>query len=68
MSFIFQRPSKLPEAKRFDVPPDSNVEKSAKKIILLDDLAHGGCARSTSGSRNRAVLPKRHDNGFFLRS
>ena len=25
-------------------------------------LAYGGCTRSTSGSENRAVLPKRHDN------
>ena len=28
-------------------------------------LAYGGCARSTSGSQNLAVLPKRHDNNFF---
>ena len=31
-------------------------------------LAYGGCARSTSGSQNLAVLPKRHDNNFFPHS
>ena len=31
-------------------------------------LAYGGCARSTSGSQNLAVLPKRHDNCLILRS
>ena len=28
-------------------------------------LAYGGCARSTRGSRNLAVLPKRHNNSLF---
>ena len=27
-----------------------------------DDLAYGGCARSTSGSQNGSVLPKRHNS------
>ena len=31
-------------------------------------LAYGGCARSTSGSQNLAVLPKRHDNSLFPHS
>ena len=31
-------------------------------------LAYGGCARSTSGSQNLAVLPKRHNNNFFPHS
>ena len=31
-------------------------------------LAYCGCARSTSGNQNRAVLPKRHDNSLFHRS
>ena len=31
-------------------------------------LAYGDCARSTSGSQNLGVLPKRHDNSHILRS
>ena len=36
-------------------------------FLLKTHLAYGGWARSTSGSQNLAVLPKRHDNSLFLR-
>ena len=56
-----------PVIKRFVIPLDSKIEKQLRKDDLLD--AYGGCARRTSaGSRNWAVLPKRHDNSLFLRS
>ena len=45
-----------------------------KSVPLFDSgavqhyLAYGSCARSTSGSQNLAVLPKRHDNSLSLRN
>ena len=31
-------------------------------------LTYGRCARSTCGSQNRAVVPKRHEKSIFVRS
>ena len=39
-----------PVIKCFVIPLDSKIEKQLRKDDLLD--AYGGCARSTSGSRN----------------
>ena len=36
------------------------------KGIHLHGLTYGGCIRSTNGKQTGAVLPKRHENVFFL--
>ena len=35
-------------------------------VYCIIILAHGGCASSTSGSKNLAVVSKRNDNSNFL--
>ena len=40
-------------------------KKNKKKNDLVDAFAYGGCVRRSSGSQNRAVVPKRRDSNSF---
>ena len=53
-----------PVNKCFVIPPDSKIEKNLENNDLVDAFAYGGCFRRTSGSQNRAVVPKPHDNSL----
>ena len=54
-----------PVIKCFVIPPDSKLEKNCEKMICLTPL---WLCLQYEWQSNRAVLPKRHDNGTFLRS
>ena len=45
-----------------------SYESCLVNLHIQVTLAYGGCTRSTSGSQNLTVIPKRHENSHFLRS
>ena len=54
--------------KCFVILPDFIVEKRNCENMISLSICIRWLTSQTSGSQNRAVVPKRHDNNLFLRS